>query len=161
MTDPSKQDEPSTENSFLADHVAILLSSHRHWTGCDLLEPNHDPVSMAERLYTAPFIVVSHGTEEDPLFNYGNLQAQKLFEMEWLALVGLPSRKSAERINRSERRSALDQVENQGYMDNYQGIRVSSSGRHFRIKNALLWNLIESNGNPYGQAACFSEWVFI
>ncbi|MCP3664339.1 MAG: MEKHLA domain-containing protein [Gammaproteobacteria bacterium] len=161
MDNPSKQDEPSIDNGFLSDHVEILLSSHRHWTGYDLLEPNHDPVSMAEHLYTAPFVVVSHGTGEDPLFNYGNLQAQKLFEMEWFTLACLPSRKSAEHINRSERSSALAQVENQGYMDNYQGIRVSSSGRHFRIKNALLWNLIESNGNPYGQAACFSEWVYI
>ena len=37
----------------------------------------------AEALMDAPFVVLSHGTEDDPIFNYGNLAAQKLF-LEWI-----------------------------------------------------------------------------
>jgi hypothetical protein len=55
--------------------VTCLLASHLELTGQPLLErlPNETDAALAARLYAAPFVVLAHGTEPDPLFNYANL----------------------------------------------------------------------------------------
>ena len=55
----------------------------------------------------------------------------------------------------------LSQVSEKGYIDNYQGIRISRSQRKFLIKDALVWNVLDPDGNAYGQAALFSEWRYL
>ncbi len=81
--------------------------------------------------------------------------------MSWQQLTRLPSRKSAERPNRSEREKFLQQVSQRGYVDNYSGIRIASSGQRFYIHNAVVWNLIDTAGNKLGQAATFENWEFL
>ena len=34
-----------------------------------------------------------------------------------------------------------------------------TSGRRFRIQQAVVWNLVDAAGTPQGQAACFHQWV--
>lgn len=70
--------EPAGENGYLADHADLLCDTYRHWTGRDLVAPGP---ARAETLYRAPFVVLSHNTDADPLFTYANLAAQTLFEM--------------------------------------------------------------------------------
>jgi len=114
--------------------------------------------ALAARLYAAPFVVLAHGTEPDPCFNYANLAAQRLFERSWDEFVGLPSRLSAEAPERQERERLLARVTAHGFIDDYSGIRIAKSGRRFRILRATVWNLNDTNGHPLGQAATFSEW---
>ncbi|MEI2783150.1 MAG: MEKHLA domain-containing protein [Candidatus Competibacter sp.] len=40
-------------------------------------------------------------------------------------------------------------------------MRISKSGRRFRIRDALLWNLLDETGQPCGQAALFGDWQFL
>ena len=152
---------PSACNRFCSDHVAILRTSFKKLTGDELTPPELDEEQAAQYLFDAPFAVVSHTTDADPLFNYANRKAMQLFEMDWDAITGLPSRLSAEAVNRDERAGLLKSVSEHGYMNNYSGVRISSSGRRFSISGATVWNLIEADGEPAGQAAMFSKWEFV
>ena len=38
---------------------------------------------QSERLFTSPFVIASHGLEDDPILNYGNQAALNLWEMDW------------------------------------------------------------------------------
>lgn len=150
--------EPSPDNGYLVEHAGLLLSSHRHWTGRDLLDPSLPAADASRALYEAPFAVLSHDTAADPVFTYANLTAQRLFAMPWREIVGLPSRLSAEPLVREERERLLARVATHGYIDDYSGIRIASTGQRFRIANATVWNLLDDSGNFCGQAACFADW---
>ena len=50
------------------------------------------------------------------------------------------------------------EVAEKGYIDSYQGIRVSSSGKRFMVENSIVWNLIDEAGQRHGQAAVLYQW---
>ncbi len=77
-------------------HTWLLHSSLLKLTEHPLVEGASDGKTVWERLKFAEFAVVSHGTESDPIFNYANPTALKLFEMDFESFTQLPSRKSAE-----------------------------------------------------------------
>ena len=148
--------EPSEANDYLAGHIEILRHSLKHWTGCGLVEELRDPIEAARRLYFAPFALLSHGCEEDPLINYANHAAQEMFEMTWQEIIGRPSRLTAGSEDQGERGKMLQRVAKHGFTDNYSGVRISKSGRPFFIHHATVWNLLDENGRYCGQAAMFS-----
>ena len=150
---------PSTQNQFLNDHVQHLNNSFQHFFDVPLLEI--DAELLAEKLFYAPFVVLSHNTDDDPLFNYANQKGLDLFELDWSELIKLPSRLSAEPIRQMAREILMAKVSTDGYMQNYEGIRISSLGNRFQIKQATIWNLSDNKGALYGQAACFSDWTFL
>ena len=146
---------------FVVAHTRVLERSFQKWTGRELLPGISDPVELARSVFEAPFVVVSHGTEADPVLNYGNAAALALWEMSWAELTRTPSRLTAEAPNREERARLLDAVTRRGFIDDYSGVRISKTGRRFRIERATVWNLISENGEPCGQAAMFDKWEFI
>ena len=152
---------PSVENNFLADYVALLITSYKYWTGLELVETSDNPVKDAEQIFNAPFAVMSHDTSDDPVFNYANQTTLNLFEMDWEGFINTPSRRSAEPDKQQDRIIILNKVTTQGYIDNYSGIRISASGKRFRIKNAVIWNVLDDSGQLNSQAATFSEWEFL
>ena len=153
-----KTEAPGPSNQFHQDQVRLILDSYRHWTGEDLFSlPPEESHRLGERVYRAPFALVSHGTEEDPIFNYANQMALDAFGYSWEEWITLPSRFSAEAPNREARQKLLDAVRQQGYSDGYQGIRMGKQGR-FEIRAAKVWNLLDSTGTARGQAAFFSDW---
>jgi hypothetical protein len=139
----------------------LLLNSFRHWTGRELLERAGDPDYQAHALFQCPFAVMSHGMEEDPLLNYGNQVALELWEMTWEDLTRTPSRLTAESTNRAEREWMLEQARTRGYLDTYQGVRITATGRRFLVENALIWNVVDAEGERVGQAATFSQWTWL
>lgn len=145
----------------LIAHAVCLVRSLKHWTGRDLLPNVFDPSELARGIFEAPFALVSHGTEADPVLNYGNRTALGLWEMSWKELTRTPSRFTAEAPNREERARLLDEVKRRGFIDDYSGVRISKNGRRFRIARATVWNLISETGAPCGQAAMFGSWEFI
>lgn len=147
------------DQAFLARHSAILARSYRHWTGKPLLDDADSDAGLAQRLFEAPFSLLSHGTEADPLFNYGNQQALLLFGMTWQDLIGLPSRYSAETMLREERERLLERVARHGYVDDYSGVRIAKDGRRFMIRNAIVWKLLDETGQCYGQAALIKQHI--
>lgn len=141
-------------------HAMHLLASHARLTGRPLLErkTGESDAELAARLYTAPWVVVAHGVEPDPCFNYANLTAQQLFGRTWDEFIGLPSRLSAEAPARDERERLLARVTAYGFIDDYSGVRIANSGRRFRIRRATVWNVSDATGQNIGQAATFAEW---
>ena len=93
--------------------------------------------------------------------NYGNAAALALWEMPWAELKRTPSRLTAEAPDRDERTRLLETVKTRGFIDDYSGIRISKTGRRFKISRATVWNLISETGRPCGQAAMFSHWEFL
>jgi hypothetical protein len=149
---------PASDNGFLEPLASVLLDSYRHWSGEALLPVTGNPASRAEALYKAPFVVLAHDCAADPRFIYANLTAQRLFEMPWAEIVGLPSRHSAEAAVQAERDALLAEVSQHGFSRSYSGIRIAHSGRRFRIEAATVWNLLDADGRHLGQAACFAHW---
>lgn len=152
---------PSEENGFHAEHADLLLQSYQRLLGEPLLVDSKTGMSLAERLFKAPFALVSHTTDEDPIFNYANLTALSLFEFSWEEFITLPSRLSAEPVNRQERERLLAEVTEKGFIRHYEGVRVSKTGKRFRIKKAVVWNLLDSEGVFRGQAASFGDWKYL
>ena len=143
----------------LEDLARLIVTSHHRVVGRPLLERAWaDDRELAQALWTAPRAVVAHGTQPDPVFCYGNRMALELFELDFAAFTALPSRYSAEPVAREERAALLERVSHHGFIDDYSGVRISSSGKRFRIRNATVWNLIGSDGACHGQAATFSNW---
>ncbi len=141
------------------DPVQVLLDSFSRLVGRELIPRTGNPAEQAKRLFTAAFVVVAHGTEADPVLSYGNAQALALWEMSWEEFTRTPSRLTAEPVHRDERARLLARTHDHGYVDDYSGIRISQSGRRFRIEQAIVWNLSDSAGTHLGQAATFDQWV--
>lgn len=151
-------DAPATHNPFWVEHAALILRSYRHWTGRDLLEP--DIELAAHSLYNAEFAVLSHDNAADPCFTYANLTAQRLFDLPWTAFIGMPSRFSAEPQAQAEREHLLAWVSAHGFLDDYTGVRITRSGKRFRVQQATVWNLLDKFHTICGQAACLRTWQF-
>ena len=149
------------ETDFVMAHPACLSRSLKHWTGRELVPGVSDPVDLAQKVFEAPFVLVSHGTEADPVLNYGNRAALALWEMSWAELTRTPSRLTAEAPSREKRARLLGTVTRRGFIDDYSGVRISKTGRRFRISHATVWNLLTEDGKPCGQAAMFDRWEFL
>jgi hypothetical protein len=149
------------EKAELIAHSECLVRSLAFWTGRDLIAPVSDPRELSRRIFEAPFVLVSHGTEADPILNYGNRRALTLWETNWADLTRMPSRLTAEAPIREERVRLLDRVTRDGFIDDYSGIRISITGRRFRISHATVWNLVGPGGETCGQAAMFSDWAYV
>ena len=154
-------DYPTEENNFLVEHVRDIGNSYRHLLLKELIPDIQDDGEFARQLFHAPFAVVSHDTAGDPVFNYANLKALELFELSWENFTRLPSRLSAEPVNQAERERLLAEVTEKGYIDHYEGVRVSSTGKRFLIRNAVVWNLLDKQQRYKGQAAWFDQWTFL
>lgn len=151
---------PWNEHNWI-EHTQVLLNSYHRWLESDLIERSGDVDDEARRLFEAPFVLVSHGVQADPILNYGNRTALGLWEIDVETLLQTPSRMTAEPVHRDERARLLERTTRDGYVDDYRGIRIASTGRRFRIEQAIVWNLVDSLGQRVGQAATFSDWVFL
>lgn len=149
------------DDPLLIEHVQRLLDSYRHWTGRELVPAGKSPDECVEALFFQPFVVLSHGTQGDPVLNYGNQAALTLWEMTWEEFTSMPSSLTAEPINRAERARLLSQVANYGFISDYHGVRISKSGRRFLIEQGTVWNILANNGKYVGQAATFDRWTYL
>ncbi len=152
---------PGARNQFYLEHLVRLDYSLKHWTGRELVRGFDGSVQTAERIFHAPFALVSHDHRDDPIFTYGNRAALSLWEMTWEEFTRLHSRKSAELSAAAAREKALADVRAHGFCDGYSGIRIAKSGRRFRIEKVVMWNVIDGKMNHLGQAAMFDHWTFL
>ena len=136
----------------------LLLDSYKRLLGHELIEREGAAEEQAKELFLAPFVVASHGTEADPIYNYGNQVILDLWERNWDDLTRTPSRLSAEPILREERQMILEKSATQGYLKHYQCVRISRTGKRYKIEDVTLWNVLNEQGKYCGQAATFSKW---
>jgi len=153
------QVEPAWLNDQVLSWIALVLNSYVHWTGVELLNRTGSRREQAQRLFSVPFVVASHGIEADPILNYGNAQALQLWEMDWEEFVTTPSRLTAEPVNQEERSRMLQLAATQGLIRDYRGVRISRTGKRFLVEQATVWNVIDHNQNTVGQAVTFSTWT--
>ena len=140
--------------------MELLVSSFELLTGKNILASEIDIDSISREIFFASFAVMSHGTETDPIFNYANQCALDLFEMKWENFIKLPSRYSAKMDSQKERDRILQRVSEDGYVDDYAGVRITSKGRRFQITNAVVWNVFDE-GRYFSQAALIRDRAFL
>ncbi|MFP4299768.1 MAG: MEKHLA domain-containing protein [Spirulinaceae cyanobacterium] len=148
------------QNPTIIAHSQLLLNSFQHWTGQELFKVTGTPTEQAHQLFYAPFVLVSHNTEDDPIFNYGNQQALALWELNWSEFTQMPSRKTAEHTLREDRQRLLQDTAAKGFGE-FAGVRISSTGKRFKIKRGLLWNVVDKESRYCGQAATYNDYEFI
>lgn len=140
-------------NNFINRQIEVICFSYQHFAG-EILDPKEVP--------NATYALVSHDTQSDPVFNYGNQTALNLFEMTWEEFTKLPSRLSAREQEQSERARLLNEVTEQGFSKNYRGIRVSKSGRLFQIEDTIVCNLVDPESMArVGQSALIKKWNYL
>ena len=144
--------------NYSSEQALLILSSFYQKTGKHLINPALSDKDKYRALFDANFCVVSHGVQDDPIFNYGNKSALELFEFNWNDFIALPSRKSAEPKTQDERNKLLNQVREHGFIDNYQGVRISSSGKRFFVEEAIVWDIYDDDEIFCGQAAVLYKW---
>lgn len=149
------------ENPEVVQWCQYLLDSYVHWVKQELIDRNGTPLEQAERLFNSPFVVASHDAEDDPILNYGNQTALNLWRMDWEEFTRTPSRLTAEPVNREERARMLEQARTQGYIADYRGVRISSTGTRFLVDQAIIWNIHKPDGTAIGQGATFSAWKYL
>jgi len=140
----------------------LLLDSFEQLIGRSLLPRIGTGKEQSKMLFYAPFVLVSHGTQTNPIFNYGNRGALDLWGLTWQELLATPSRSTVEGEEiAQERQKMLDLVKKQGYINDYHGVRTTKNGQLFRIEKAIVWNIIDRDGIYCGQAATFADWIFL
>ena len=149
--------EPPRATNEALQRLKLLVDSYHRLTGRYLIDERMTDLWQA--CWSAPRVIVAHGTEADPIFFYGNQLALSRFELDFESFTRLPSRYSAEPLLREERDALLARVRDRGFIDDYAGVRMSASGKRFRIEQAVVWNLLDEAGQRHGQAATFEHWV--
>lgn len=152
---------PVWQQPEIISWIQIVADSYRQLLGKNLIDSANTPEQLSKALFYVPFVLVSHGTQANPIFNYGNQTALQLWSLSWDEFIKTPSAASAEPIAREERALMLKQAKEQGYIENYQGVRISSEGKRFLIKQVTLWNLTDESGQKCGQAATYPSWEWL
>ncbi|MGB5064304.1 MAG: MEKHLA domain-containing protein [Candidatus Competibacter sp.] len=148
-------------NRYRVEHTEQLRRSFYALTGRDLIDPTLSPEAAAKTLFHAPFVLLSHNDDSDPLLTYGNRGALELFALSWEALIQMPSRLTAEAPNRAERSRLLAEVAARGFIDDYSGVRIARTEKRFLIERATVWNLTDEADQRCGQAATFQAWRYL
>jgi len=138
--------------------VQIILNSYRQLLDRELFDRTGDELTQSENLFYLDRVVYSHNNSSDPIYNYSNQKGLELWEMDWQQLTTTPSRMTTQPLLREEREQLLQETIAKGYIENYQGIRISRTGKKYQIKDITVWNLTDNKGKFCGQAATFSRW---
>lgn len=142
------------------EHVELLLNSFEALNKNKIVERT-TPEEDYQKVQKGDFVLVSHNGADDPILNFGNDFALKLWEMDWDTFIKTPSRETAETDLQKKRQEMLSLVSEKGFYDQYEGIRISSSGKRFKIKNVVVWNVVKKSGVKVGQAAYFNDIEFL
>jgi hypothetical protein len=146
---------------WIVEWTQYLLDSYGYWLKKEFISREGTQTEQAQQLFTSPCVVVSHGLQDDPILNYGNLAALTLWEMDWIRFTQTPSRQTAEPVNREERARMLQQAKTAGFIADYRGVRISQTGKRFLVERAIVWTVRTPDGTPLGQAAAFSDWIYL
>ena len=149
--------KPPFEQPAVIAYSALLAASFERVTGRALMAGP----DLAWRLFHAPFALVAHDAQDDPVFCYANRTALDLWGMGWDEFTAMPSRLSAEPMLRADRERLLKRARRQGYVDDYEGVRIAKDGRRFMIRDTLLWTVVDAADAVRGQACVIGRWQAI
>lgn len=151
----------------ITSHVTLLHDSLQKLTGrgiCERMGISEDVLQSSNDTYNDiclddRFVLISHGTEEDPIYNFANLAGLEAFVRTWEELIKIPSRQSVvfQTVDEELRIELIKSVTNDGYVEGASGTRVRGDDKFIRLVDAVVWNLYDSNGVYSGQAALFDR----
>jgi hypothetical protein len=147
---------PGADNNYHREHILLILQNLQRWTGYDLIAKYGFSLDkIGWQVFNADFYLLSHNNATDPVLTYGNKQVLELWEVSWEDLIAMHSRETAKPIDRADRAAIMERVKADNYINGYSGVRVSKTGKEFKILDGIIWNLFTDNGDFYGQAAWF------
>ena len=116
-------------------------------------------VELIEQVHTHKrYAVLSHGTQDDPIFCYSNVATREAFQYTEDEFYQLPSRYSAPGGGeRQDRQKVMDDADNSNLWTNFSGIRQRSDKSLFEFSNVILWNVYNPEGVRVGQSAVFDK----
>jgi len=115
-------------------------------------------ITTAQELDVNPrFGILSHGTQPDPIYNYGNQASLILFEQTIERLCTTPSRYSTVPELMDDRTSLIRQIEEVDYGYLWNAVRNSIQGKLFVIEKILIWNVYNDKGERIGLAAFYDR----
>lgn len=146
----------------VTEWLRLSSTSLQKYTGKSLLEHMmEDDDSSVQSLEDAHdnerFAILSHGVQEDPIYNYFNRAALETFQYEPEEIYQLPSRKSAPSNLRVDRAALIQASVERGFQVYTEAVRVTKYGQLFEINEGLLWNVYDDEGNRVGQTALFDR----
>lgn len=106
------------------------------------------------------YVLISHGAQDDPIYNFGNLASVQAFARSWNDLTSIPSRLSvvSESYDEACRNELLHNVTKCGFFDGYLGgYRTRGDGKFIKINELCFWNCYDDDGDYIGQAALFDR----
>jgi hypothetical protein len=148
---------PAGRVADVDDWIRLSSQSLENATGINLLDRmNLETVTQVHE--SERFAVLSHGTQEDPVYNYFNRGAVLTFLYAEDEIYQLPSRYSAPAgAVRSNRQGLMQNVKEQDVMVFPTAIRISKTGQQFQLQGVVLWNVYSSDGVRVGQTALFDR----
>jgi hypothetical protein len=103
-------------------------------------------------------VVISHGTQDDPIFNYANEAGLKFFDYSEEEFVQLQSKYSTpDGFLRADRTVIVERVRDQGWVIIDKAVRQNKSGDCFLVHRILFFNVFDDDGKRIGQAATFDR----
>ena len=104
---------------------------------------------MVESFDECPLPIASH--DINGIFNYLNKAALSLFNVSLEEVIGKPTTMTAPDSEQKERNRLLKQVNSEGFINNYKGIRVTSDPFCREIISKLDGPLVSTSANVSGQ----------
>ncbi|KAG7374027.1 MEKHLA domain containing protein [Nitzschia inconspicua] len=103
------------------------------------------------------YAVLSHGTQDDPIYCYFNKAALQQFQWTENEIYSLPSRYSApDGADRTSRQIDVEQAIQQDLKELKSVIRQTKHGDLFEMLNVLLWNVYDGK-KRVGQTALYDR----
>jgi MEKHLA domain len=119
---------------------------------------NSDNITTAEQLdKNHRFGILSHGIQEDPIYNYGNCAALQLFEQTLETLCQTPSRYSTVESLMEDRQQLIQNIRQMGYGTITNAVRTTSRGKLFVIPTIWIWHVYHDDGRRIGLAALYDR----
>jgi MEKHLA domain len=116
-------------------------------------------VDSIEQVHTHKrYAVLSHGTQDDPIFCYSNVAARDAFQYTEHEFYQLPSRYSAPGGgDRQSRQKIMEDADNANYWIIPHGIRQRKDDSLFEFRDVILWNVYNPQGVRVGQSAVYDQ----
>lgn len=148
----------------LISHVTLLDRSLKRLTGQGIFDRIGVKPSSPKGIYNTVclnerFVLISHGTESNPIYNFGNVAALQAFARSWDD-IKIPSAESVVLRSQDEvlRKELMRKVTENGFVEGASGIRVRGDGKFIKLVDAVVWNCYDADDSTYiGQAAFFDR----
>jgi MEKHLA domain len=137
--------------------IQLSSDSLKKFTGKSLFD-YMDGVTQPSQVHdNKRYAVLSHGTQEDPIYCYFNKAALEQFQWTEETIYSLPSRYSApDGAHRSARQADIEQAIQQDVTELASVIRQTRHGELFEMIKVLLWNVYDGD-QRVGQTALYDR----